>query len=325
MRVFLTGATGLLGGHLLRQLLQQGFFVSVLIRSDPPQFFDQAIKFCQGDLSDPVKLKEFLKDVDVVIHAAADVSMNVYLNDRQYHTNVTGLKNLIAASKQNNIKRFINVSSAGIFKTGGLINPGTEKEKAEDICVQLPYIKTKLEGEELLQKEFKENGFPFITVNPTFMIGPEDHKPSSGQLILAILKQKIMFYPSGGKNIVDVRDVAQTIIKTIVKGKIGENYILGNENMSYKDFFFLIAQTAHVKIKFLALPDFFMRTGGFFGSILEKLSGSPYQINHITSDMSCAEKYYSSEKAKKELDHHTRPMIQTLNETITWFRKTKRQ
>lgn len=322
MKVFLTGATGLLGGHILRALIAEHHEVVVLTRQKLPDNLSHFpnVKTCSGDLSDRLFLQKELEGMDAVIHAAADVSMNLRLKRRQFETNVKGVVTLAKASAAAGIHRFVYISTAGVFKGGSPEHPGAEHGRLSGAAGELPYIRTKFAAEQFLLNEFRKHHFPCVILNPAFMIGPEDRKPSSGQLILAILRKRLFFFPAGGKNLIDVRDVAAAAVNALTKGRIGENYILANANVSYRDFFEMVREAAEMKTRFFASPLFMTRVVGLMGSLIEIWTGRPMQVNHLTAKVSEEKHYLSSEKAKRELGLQVRPIEETIKETVQWFK-----
>jgi dihydroflavonol-4-reductase len=240
-------------------------------------------------------------------------------NRKQEETNINGINNLILASKKAKIKKFIHISSANTIAFGDINNKGNESVKLKTAPHRLPYINTKIIGEEILLQEFECNNFPVIILNPTFILGPNDINISSGKLILSIIKKQILLYPKGGKNIVDVRDVAQTILNCIYKGKIGNNYLLSNENLTYKEIFNYVGEYANVSAPKHQMPNFIRIIIGYIGTGFEFITHKSISINHKTMKLSSEIHYYKADKAKKELGFNPRPVKETIKDTVNWF------
>ena len=321
MKIFLTGVTGLLGRHVAQLCSEEGHEVIALIRDKKVLHskFRHELNICYGDLLDINSIPENLNGAEIVIHCAADTSMLVRRNHKQKQINIRGLQNLIEAAKKVNIKKFIHISSANTIGFGDSNNPANESIKLTTSSSRLSYINTKIIGEEILLNEFKKNNFPVVILNPTFMLGPQDYKVGSGKLILAAMKKQILVYPAGGKNIVDVRDVAQAILNSIRSGKTGNNYLICNENLTYKEIFTIIGSYANVPVPKHRLTYFMGIVIGNLGSVIEYIIGKPSTINSKCIKLAFENHYYTSEKAKIDLGFTTRPVKETIHDTINWF------
>lgn len=271
MKIFITGITGLLGRHVAELCKKQGHEVVAFVRDKNINHssFPFDLQLCYGDLTKVDSIPHKLNDSEIVIHCAADTSMLAIKSRKQEETNINGLKNLIAASKKANIKKFIHISSANTIAYGDIFNEANESVKLKTAPYRLPYINTKIIGEEILMQEFKINNFPVVILNPTFILGPNDRSNSSGKLIVGVLKKQIRFYPNGGKSIVDVRDVAQTILNSIYAGKTGNNYLLSNENLTYQEIFSLVSKFAQVPAPRHKMPNFIAMIIGYVGTCFE--------------------------------------------------------
>jgi len=322
MKIFITGVTGLLGRHVAQLFSEVGYEIIALIRNKKvdQSRFKHDIKICYGDLLDICSIPGNLHGAEIIIHCAADTSMFARKNQRQEQINITGLQNLIAAAKKANVKKFIHISSANTIGFGGSANPANEAIKLATASFRLPYINTKIAGEEILLNEYKKNNFPVVILNPTFMLGPQDYHIGSGKLIMAAIKRKIFFYPTGGKNIVDVRDVARAILNAVNGGKTGNNYLICNENLTYKEIFTIACRYANVPAPKYRLPYFIGIIIGSAGSVIEYISGKSSAINSKSMKLAFENHYYTPEKAKIDLGFTTRPAKETIHDTINWFK-----
>lgn len=196
-----------------------------------------------------------INDVDIVIHCATNAEMGAFRNKRQETTNIDAVEELIKVAKRIKVKRFVYISTANTLQPGTSNKPGTEKNGTRYRASLLNYIKTKIKAEDKLIKAFKDDLFPVIVLNPTFMLGPESYHLSSMKLIYMAMKNKIALCPKGGKNIVDVRDVAEGVVSGINKGQIGEKYLLCNTNHSYKEILKTISVLSGSKAPKYSLPN----------------------------------------------------------------------
>ena len=322
MKVFITGITGLLGRHVAELCKAEGHEITALVRSSnitKTSFpFDLSIYY--GDVTKKNSLPENLNDCEILVNCAADTNMISIRNKKQEDVNIKGLKNLINASKKAKIHRFIHISSANTILHGNIENPADESIKLKVSNSRLPYFNSKIIGEAVLLEEFKLNKFPVIILNPTFILGPGDSKRSSGKLIFSVINKQIPFYPIGGKNIVDVRDVTKVVINAFGNGNLGENYLLSNENLTYNEIFILACDFAKVippKHKMTTIIGLLL---GFSGFLFELIFKKSLSINLKTIKASKENHYYRADKAKNELSFSPRPAFETINNTVNWFK-----
>jgi dihydroflavonol-4-reductase len=180
---------------------------------------------------------------------------------------------------------------------------------------------SKFKAQQLILKEVKENSLPAIIVNPTFMFGPYDSAPSSGAMIVALHKGKVPGYTSGGRNYVCAKDAAVAIANALTKGRIGECYILGNQNLSYKEAFGKIASIIGVKPPSLPIPSAFAKLYGRVGSLIGTISGKAPAISYPLSRIACDEHYYSAKKAVQELELPQTPVEVGIKECFDWLKE----
>jgi len=322
MRILLTGADGLLGNHLVRLLLQNNHEIRVLVQPNRnvPGLDGLAIEKIEGDLLHKDKLSGIAAGCDVIIHSAANTSVWPSRSKIVREVNVQGTLNLIEESKRSGIKKFIHVSSAAAFSPGTFSDPGDESRPYTSHKYKLDYIDSKYRAQEIVLKTSREDDFPAVVINPTFMIGPYDFTPSSGKMILAVYHRKTPGYPSGGRNFVYAGDVAQGIYNAIEKGKVGECYILGNENLSYKQFFGKVSEITGVKPPALKLNCPVVTIFGLFQSAWGLLSGKIPDLSYRMARVSCDEHFYTPVKAVRELDLPQTPIDQAILETFNWFK-----
>ena len=289
--VLVTGPDGVLGSNLLRELLKKGYSVTAMSEDGKksPTIDDLPIKKIGGNLLNPTDLIEATKGIDVVIHCAASTSMFPARSEIVNKVNIEGTQNVIHACQNNQVKRLIYVGTANSFGSGNSVNPGTENNPYNAYSYGLDYMDSKYKAQELVLEKVKNEGLDAVVVNPTFMIGPYDSRPSSGEMILSIYKKKVPGYTLGGKNFVAVKDVAVAITNAIKKGKSGECYILANENLTYKEAFDKIAATIGVQSPKFKLPSIAVKTIGKLSSILAttfKLKPNiTYELSVLSSEI----------------------------------------
>ncbi|MEM9671104.1 MAG: NAD-dependent epimerase/dehydratase family protein [Cyclobacteriaceae bacterium] len=323
MTVFLTGTSGLLGSNVLIELLKRNYQVKALFRDEHDARQHQHMKDIEifmGDITDAQAMMRGAQGCDAIIHAAADTGLWPARSPQYVATNVQGTINLIEAGKKAGVQRMIAVSTANALGFGTKEQPGDESTPPKFKQYGLGYMETKHLAQEIMLREAR-NGFPGLVVNPTFMIGPNDHKPSSGRMVLAVYQGKVPGYPVGGKNYVYVGDAATAIVNALDKGNIGECYILGHENLSYQEAFTKIANVIGVKPPQLPIPPVLTKAFGGLGTIYGNLTGGTPKVSYKMARVSCDGHYFSAAKAVRELSLPQTPIDTAIRECFDWFKE----
>lgn len=318
--VFVTGINGLLGTNLTHLLIKEGYHVKGLIR-DKKSFMgnhNSGLQLVEGELFDD--LTKLLYDVDYVVHIAAITSQNLLDFTDYWKINCNATIQLFLTAVKCRVKRFVFVSTANTLGYGSLENPGNESDPIRLPFSNSLYAQSKMVAENYLLNHPQK--METIIVNPTFMLGAFDTKPSSGKIILMGWRKKVIFYPPGGKNFVHVEDVAEGIIKCIEKGRNGEKYILGNENLSYEDFFKKLNQTAKQKPVMVKIPGSVLTGIGFFGELL-KAFRIKTNLSLVNMKILCTNNYYSNNKSVAEIGVNYRPIDCAIMDALNYFKKEK--
>lgn len=323
MKVFVTGPDGILGSNLVRELLKREHDVSVLLEEgkEAPTLSGLNIKRNTGNILDRDNMIEIIAGHDAVIHCAAVTSLFPPRSDAAKTVNIEGTENIVEAVLANNITRLVYVGTANSFGFGCENEPGVEGNPYLSSHYGLDYMDSKKIAQENVLKAVKERNLPAIVVNPTFMIGPYDSRPSSGAMILAVYKGKVPGYTSGGRNYIAVKDVAFAIANALEMGRLGECYILGNENLSYREAFSLIAETIGAKVPVRALSDRIVKTYGNICSACAKVLRNAPTVTRELALLACEKNYYSAEKARNELQLPETPIREAIKECFEWFRE----
>jgi dihydroflavonol-4-reductase len=233
--------------------------------------------------------------------------------------NISGTDNVISACLQSNVQRLIYVGTANSFSSGNKENLGSEKNSYNSFHYGLDYMDSKYIAQQRVLEKVKNEGLNALVVNPTFMIGPFDSRPTSGEMIRGVYNKKIPGYTLGGKNFVSVKDVAVAITNAITKGKIGECYILGNENLTYKEAFQKIARIVGVEPPKIKMNTPIVKAYGSISSILASFFNKVPKVTRELAILSSEIHFYSSEKAQYDLDMPQTPIEQAINECFEWF------
>lgn len=325
-RAFVTGATGFIGGNLVRMLIDEGHEVRALVRpeSDRRNIDNLPIEVVTGDLSDPAPLAEQIAGSDVVFHVAAHYSL--WAKDRQaiYRTNVTGTENLLAAAKRAAIPRIVYTSSVaaiGVPEPGMLANEDTRSSLEELVS---DYKKSKYLAEQSALSAARE-GLDVVIVNPSTPIGRYDIKPTpTGEIIVRFLEGRMPAYVHTGLNLIDVEDVARGHIMAWQKGRTGERYILGNRNLTLKELLDLLSAITGRPAPRIAIPHFIPLAVAFIDEkILARYFGKKPDISLFSVQMSGMAMYYDSSKAVHELGLPQSPVERALEKAVDWFMSRK--
>ncbi|WP_234735241.1 NAD-dependent epimerase/dehydratase family protein [Tellurirhabdus bombi] len=327
MKVLLTGATGLLGLHIARELLRQGYAVKALYRSLPQAYTNLPwfgeIEWVKGNIAAASDVQKSLRGCQALIHAAARTDPSPSDLASYYEANILSTEIMLAAAEAMGIERFVYVSTAAVFRPGSLAVPATEESPFAFHLMDSGYIASKYQAQQLVLKAVNA-GLNAVIVNPAFMLGPYDLKPSSGAIIQHVLRSKHVFYPgSGGKSFIDVRDAARATVNALRQGKTGNSYLLANENISYDRFFSLVAELSGRKKRLFPVPASVLRSVGNLGSVGERVLRRPLRLNSINAVLMTQDNYYSGAKARNELAMPMSPVRQAIEDAIDWFSATK--
>lgn len=323
MKIFVTGADGLLGSNLVRELLSRGHAVRAFVQPGRQQktLEGLVIEKFEGNLLNQEDIVAGSAGCDAIIHCAASTAVWPIRSEIINKVNIDGTKNIIQAVYKNNIQRLVYVGTANSFGFGTKEVPGIEGNPYKSATYGLDYMDSKYKAMLLVLDEVKKNSLPALVVNPTFMFGPYDSTPSSGAMIVALYNGKVPGYTTGGRNYLCAKDAAVAIANALTQGRIGECYILGNQNLSYKEIFSTIANTIGVKAPSLAIPSVFAKLYGHIGSLMGKLSGKAPAISYPLARISGDEHYYSPEKARKELSLPQTPVETGIKESFEWLKQ----
>jgi len=323
MRALVTGATGFVGSAVARALCQAGWRVRALVRvgSDRRNLRQLPIEIAAGDLNDPASLEQALCDCTALFHVAADYRLGVADPQRLYQTNVEGTRNALTAAGHCGVARVVYTSSVATVGLPADGSPGTE-----DTPVALPdmighYKRSKFLAEELV-REFARAGTPVVIVNPSTPIGPGDVKPTpTGQIVVDAASGRTPAYVDTGLNIVHVDDVAAGHLRAYDRGRVGERYILGGENLTLREILVQISQLTGRKPPRIRLPHAALLPLAYASEAFARVTRSGTRVTVEGVRMARKHMYFSSEKAVRELGYSWRAPALAFEDAIGWFRE----
>ena len=319
MKVLLTGATGFLGNNLLRLLLEDGHSMTVTVRhgSDTRPLKGLSVEQVICDLADPEQASAIVGDSDLVIHSAAMIHIGWKKLGQSRQVNVASTNELARACRMRGI-RMIHVSTVDAFAAGSPNSP-TNEQNLDPPKSGCSYVVSKREAELAFKKQV-DAGLDGVIVNPGFMIGPWDWKPSSGEMLLAVATRFTPFAPSGGCSCVDVRDTACGIISAMKHGKRGENYILAGHNVTYFDLWTKIAKITSSRPPRLPLPAWAGCAAGKVGDVMAAVTGKESIVNSAAVAMGSLFNFHCSNKAKQELGYQIGDLDTAIFDAWEWFK-----
>lgn len=315
-----TGATGLVGNNVVRQLLASGKAVRVLTResSDPRPLDGLDVDRVVGDVCDSDSVLRACEGVTAVVHAAGFVHIGQSKLDVHRAINVEGTRNVARAARACGA-RVIHVSSSDAAGIGSLDEPADEETPLADDC-GCTYTITKREAEEVVRTEISQ-GLEAVIVNPSFMLGPWDWKPSSGRMILEVAQGKAWLAPRGHFSVCDVRDVAAGILSAIERGTVGRRYLLSGTTLSYLEAFRLFAEITGGRRPLWSPGPVVSLVGGWLGDLGTLLTGKESDVNSAAIRVARLPKAYSCRRAQEELGYSPRPVAESARDAWDWFKK----
>src|ERR1700686_1786319 len=304
MLAFITGATGFLGSHVARVLAEQGAELRLLVRptSDLRNLNDDDLKNAdrvEGHLRDAASISKALSGCDVVFHVAADYRLWVRDPDEMYRSNVEGTRSLLEAARKQGVRRVLYTSSVATM--------GFTSNHA---------------ATELRSAEGARSGVDVVIVNPTTPVGERDIKPTpTGRIVLDFLKRKFPAYVETGLNLVDATECARGHVQALEKGRSGERYILGGENLTLKQILDRLAAITGLKSPTLKLPYVFAFAAGVVDEMVTgRILGREPRATIDAVRMGRKMMFVSSAKAERELGWRPVPVDGALRRSVDWFR-----
>lgn len=323
MKAFVTGATGFLGSHVARVLADQGVDLRLLVRpsSNVRNLEGIRAETATGDLRDPSSLEKAISGCDTVFHVAADYRLWVRNPNEMYQSNVGGTRSLLEAARKNGVRRVVYTSSVA---TIGFQNDG--QPAGEDSPVALAdmighYKRSKFMAEQLAM-EAGRSGMQVVTVNPTTPIGEQDVKPTpTGRIVVDFLKRKFPAYVETGLNLVDVRECARGHVAALEKGRTGERYILGGQDLTLKQILDKLGEITGLPSPRIKLPYLFAFAAGVVDeAITGLLLRREPRATVDTVRMGKKKMFATSAKAQRELGWKIVPVDDALRRAVEWFR-----
>jgi dihydroflavonol-4-reductase len=323
VRALVTGATGFVGAAVARALLREGWQVRALARrgSDSSNLRDLPVETAIGDLTDRASLESAAADCGAVFHVAADYRLGVRRPDELYRNNVEGTRNVLAAARRARVERVVYTSSVATMGIPADGTPGDERTAVSLAAMIGHYKRSKFLAEQVAVEEARA-GLPVVIVNPSTPVGPGDVKPTpTGQLILDAACGRMPAYVDTGLNIVHVDDVARGHLDAYRRGRPGERYILGGEDMSLQEILGEVSRIAGRKPPRIRLPYAAVLPVAYAAEAVSRFTGKSGRVTLEGVRMSRKRMFFSSAKAVRDLGYGWRAPTEAFADAVGWFRE----
>lgn len=322
--VGVTGASGHLGNVICRVLLEKGYKVRAFYRGDKRALSNLDVILIQGDILNVPEVENFVLGCDIVIHAAAIISIHGDPTGIVHKTNTEGPRNIVEACIKYKVQRLIHVSSTHAVVELPFSTPFDET-RAYKQKGAFAYDFSKSTGEQLLLDYVKQGKIDAFVVRPSSVIGLYDYKPSEiGKALLDFYNQKIPILPPGGYNFIDVRDISTSIVASIDLGIKGEIYLLSGKYYSLKNFAEIVQKVSGKKVPKMVMPFWFLKSLLPFVKVYGKIkkANPVFTIEAITA-LKLGHPNMQNEKAKNAFNHQCRPLEETIKDYYAWNKEQK--
>jgi dihydroflavonol-4-reductase len=322
-KVLVTGASGFVGSAVARRLLEAGFAVRALVRSKSPRAHLAALDldFVEGELRDRPSLERATAGVRYVFHVAADYRLWARDPSEIFAANVGGTRNLMEEAMRAGVERVVYTSSVAAL---GLRPDGTAADESVPLDVEQgigAYKRSKIAAERLVEAMVAERHLPAVIVNPSTPIGPCDVRPTpTGRIIVEAATGRIPAFVDTGLNLVHVDDVAGGHLAALQRGKIGERYILGGQNVVFSQMLADIAGLVGRRAPRIRLPWQALVPVAFIAESMAKLTGREPFATLDGLHMARHRMFFTSAKAEQALAYRSRPYLQAIDDALRWFR-----
>ena len=319
----LTGATGFVGSAVARVLAARGHRLRLLVRptSDRRNIAGIDGEVVLGDLTDAASLARALAGCRYLMHVAADYRFWVPEPEKMLRANVEGTVSIMRAAGAAGVERVVHCSSVAALGLTGDGTPADERTPANEAEFIGTYKRSKFLAERAVMDLVRQEGLPAVVVNPAAPVGPRDIKPTpTGKMIRDAAAGRVPAYIDTGLNVVHVDDVAEGHVLALEKGRIGERYILGGENLLLKDLLGLVASVVGKRPPRLELPEAVLWPVAAVMEGLARVTGIPPMMTRDHLKMARKKMFFSSAKAIGELGYSPRPVRSAIEDAVAWFR-----
>ena len=322
-RVLVTGASGFVGSAVVKAALGRGYQVRAMVRATSPRenLRGLDIEVVEGDMRDAAAMDRALDGIEVLFHVAADYRLWAPDPRDIMRANADGTRVTMEAALRRKVERIVYTSSVATLRVKGAQAPVDENAPNDEQQTIGVYKRSKVAAERIVEKLVAEQGLPAVIVNPSTPIGPRDIRPTpTGRIIVEAAQGKIPAFVDTGLNLVHVDDCAQGHLLALDRGRIGERYILGGDDVLLRDMLATIARLCGRKPPTVALPRWPLYPLALAAQGIAKFTGKEPFVTVDGLKMSRYRMFFSSAKARAELGYTARPYAEGLRDAVEWFR-----
>ena len=320
---FVTGASGFVGSALARALAAKGFSLRLAVRASSRRDNLEGVRaeIVTADMRDLAALRQAMQGARYVFHVAADYRLWARDPSEIVRNNLEGTRAVMQAAQGAGAERIVYTSSVATLKPHSDGTPADETSRHTEESAIGAYKKSKLVAERLVERMAAEDGLPAVIVNPSTPIGPRDIKPTpTGRIIVEAALGRIPAFVDTGLNLVHVDDVAQGHLLALERGRVGESYILGGQDVSFRDAVGAIAELTGRRAPRIGLPRAPLFPLAYAAEAVARLTGKEPFITVDALKMAKYRMFFTSAKAERELGYSARPYRQALIDALAWFR-----
>jgi dihydroflavonol-4-reductase len=320
MKFLVTGATGFLGSHIVRRLIESGHQVRILRRSSSSIKLLEGltIESATGDVTDRESVLSAVEGCDAVFHAAGHVSFWRGHHEIQKRINVDGTRHIVEACLKHKVRRLVHTSSIAAIGYAPDGKVGDETVPYNWWPHRINYNNTKFLAEEEVRRGI-EKGLDAVIVNPAIVFGPGDLNLNAGAMVFQAARGNIRGYPRGGGCVCSVEDVAEGHLAAFEKGRTGEKYILGGDNYTWKDLFKIICEVVGQPPPARRIPDAALKAFAYASDLASRISHKEPTLSPESARITLMTVFYSSAKAVRELGYPISPFRDTIRRTYEWY------
>ena len=321
--VLVTGASGFVGSAVVQKLVARGFAVRALARATSPRGNLDALDctVVEGDMRDPRSMRDAMRGIRYLFHVAADYRLWARDPEEIVRNNVRGARAVMEAARDAGVERIVYTSSVATLAPGTAAQPADETARLTEETAIGAYKRSKVAAERVVEQFVAKQNLPVVIVNPSTPIGARDIKPTpTGRIIVEAASGRVPAFVDTGLNLAHVDDVAEGHLLALEKGRIGESYVLGGENVMLRDMLAVIAKLTGRRPPRIELPRPPLYPLAYVAETIAHVTGKEPFLTRDALRMSTHLMFFTSAKAETQLGYRARPYANALADAVAWYR-----